>query len=34
MTTYIILKNNIGGELSEDEVRPGESIDNLSLIHI
>ena len=28
MNTYIVLKNSIGGELSEDEVLPGESIDN------
>ena len=28
MATYIVLKNSIGGELSEDEVLPGESIDN------
>ena len=28
MNTYIILKNDIGGELSEDDVLPEESIDN------
>ncbi len=28
MNTYIILKNDIGGEIGANEVLPGESIDN------